>query len=348
MNESRLLDANINRAAEGLRVLEDIARFSFNQQELSAELRRLRHSLRDLFRGRESSLLAARNSAEDVGKTTSQQGRADQRSNLRDTVLANFKRVQEAARVLEEILKAQGEYAAGKRLEQLRFQAYELESRFLPLFRRTLPAGIYGILGEKFSLGRSNADVARQMTDAGVRIIQYREKLKDKSIRTIYEECLTIRRITQEAGALFIVNDHAAIALMVGADGMHQGQDDLPVSELRRIAPGLLIGCSTHSPQQAEQAVRDGADYIGVGPIFSTQTKEDVCAPVGLNYLDYVAKNVHIPFVAIGGIKRETLPQVLAHGAKTVCLVTEIIGAEDIGQRVREIQAIITFSGAQA
>jgi thiamine-phosphate pyrophosphorylase len=249
---------------------------------------------------------------------------------------------------LEEVLKAQGEYGAGKQLEQLRFTVYELESRFLPLFRRNLPAGIYGILGEKFSLGRSNADVAQQMTDAGVRIIQYREKLKDKSIRAIYEECLTIRRITAEAGALFIINDYAEIALMVGADGVHQGQDDLPVSELRRIAPGLLIGCSTHSPEQAEQAVRDGADYIGVGPIFSTQTKEDVCAPVGLNYLDYVAKNIHIPFVAIGGIKRETLPQVLAHGAKTVCLVTEIIGAEDIGQRVREIQAIITSSGEQA
>jgi thiamine-phosphate pyrophosphorylase len=341
MNESRLLDANINRAAEGLRVLEDIARFAFDRQELSAELRRLRHTVRGLFRGRESGLLAARNAANDVGKTTSGQSLSDQRSGLRDTAQANFKRAQEAARVLEEVLKAQGEYAAGKQLEQLRFQLYELESRFLPLFRRNLPAGIYGILGEKFSCGRSNADVARQMTDAGVRIIQYREKLKDKSIRAIYEECLSIRRITAEAGALFIINDYAEIALMVGADGVHQGQDDLPVSELRRIAPGLLIGCSTHSPEQAEQAVRDGADYIGVGPIFSTQTKEDVCAPVGLNYLDYAAKNVHIPFVAIGGIKRETLPQVLAHGAKTVCLVTEIIGAENIGQRVREIQQIM-------
>ncbi len=348
MNESRLLDANINRAAEGLRVLEDIARFAFDQQELSAELRSLRHTLRGLFKGQEDALLSSRDSADDVGKITSKQGCTDQRNSLRDTAQANFKRVQEAGRVIEEMLKTQGEYQDGKRVEQLRFTVYELESRFLPLFRRSLPAGIYGILGEKFSCGRSNADVARQMTDAGVRIIQYREKLKDKSIRAIYEECLTIRRITAEAGALFIINDYAEIALMVGADGVHQGQDDLPVSELRRIAPGLLIGCSTHSPEQAEQAVRDGADYIGVGPIFSTQTKEDVCAPVGLNYLDYVAKNVHIPFVAIGGIKRESLPQVLAHGAKTVCLVTEIIGAEDIGQRVKEIQAIITSSGEQA
>lgn len=349
MNEFRLLDANINRAAEGLRVLEDIARFGFDQQELSAALRRLRHAVRDLFKGQEDTLLAARNAAEDVGKRISEQNLSDQRSNLRDTVQANFKRVQEAARTVEEVLKAHGNYAAGKKIEQLRFQVYDLEASFLPLFRRKLlPRGIYGILGEKFSRGRSNPDVARQMTDAGVRIIQYREKLKEKSLRAIYEECLTIRRITAEAGALFIINDYAEIALMVGADGVHQGQDDLPLSELRRIAPGLIIGCSTHSPKQAEQAVLDGADYIGVGPIFNTQTKEDVCAPVGLNYLDYVAKNIHIPFVALGGIKRETVPLVVAHGATTVCLVTEIIGAEDIGKRIREIQNLIISSGEQA
>jgi thiamine-phosphate pyrophosphorylase len=246
---------------------------------------------------------------------------------------------------LEELLKAQGEYGAGKQMEQIRFAVYALESRFLPLFRRPLPAGIYGILGEKFSLGRSNVEVARQMVAAGVPILQYREKLTDKSIRSIYEECRAIRRITQDAGVLFIVNDFAEIALMVGADGIHQGQDDLPLSALRKIAPNLLIGCSTHAPEQAEQAVRDGADYIGVGPLFSTQTKEDVCAPVGLDYLDYVVQNIDLPFVAIGGIKRSNLPQVVKKGAKTLCLVTEIIGAEDIGQRIKEIQDIINSSG---
>lgn len=345
MNESRLLDANLNRAAEGLRVLEDIARFQFDNQQLSADLRSLRHNVRELFKGKENTLLAARNAGDDIGKITSNQDRADQRRSLRDTVQANCKRVQEAARVLEEVLKAQGAYHAGKQVEQLRFSVYELESRFLPLFRRTLPAGIYGILGEKFSLGRSNVETARQMAEAGVAVIQYREKLKDKSIRAIYEECAAIRQMTQDAGIPFIINDYADIALMVGADGIHQGQDDLPIRELRRIAPDMLLGCSTHSPEQARQAVADGADYIGVGPIFSTQTKEDVCAPVGLEYLDYAAKNLSIPFVAIGGIKRDNLPQVLAKGAKTVCLVTEIIGADDIGQRVREINEIINFSG---
>ncbi|MCG8638673.1 MAG: sulfur carrier protein ThiS adenylyltransferase ThiF, partial [Desulfobacterales bacterium] len=135
-----------------------------------------------------------------------------------------------------------------------------------------LPKGIYGILGEKFSNGQTNVQVARQMVDAGVAILQYREKLARKSRRQIYEECLEIRKITADAGVLFIVNDFLDVAVMVNADGIHQGQDDLPVKAVRKMAPDLMIGCSTHSPGQARSAVEDGADYIGVGPIFTTRT----------------------------------------------------------------------------
>lgn len=341
MNQNRLLDANINRSAEGLRVLEDIARFSLDNRKLSAAIRSLRHQVRDLFKGREHSLLSARDSAADVGQITSQQDTgSDQRNGLRDTVLSNFKRVQEASRSIEEILKTKGEYSTGKIVEELRFSVYELETELMSFFSRQLPAGIYGILGEKFSLGRSNVEVARQMVEAGVSVLQYREKLKYKNIKAIYEECLTIREITRDAGVPFIVNDYADIALMVEADGIHQGQDDIPIKALRKIAPDMILGCSTHSPEQAQQAIADGADYIGVGPIFTTQTKEDVCAAVGLGYLEYAAKNHDIPFVAIGGIKRNNLQQVLQRGAKTVCLVTEIIGAKDIKKRIQEIQEI--------
>ncbi|RUM38583.1 MAG: thiamine phosphate synthase [Desulfobulbus sp.] len=206
---------------------------------------------------------------------------------------------------------------------------------------RTLPEGIYGILGERFSLGRSNSEVARQMVDGGIDVLQYREKLTDKSLLEIYRECEEIRRITADAGVPFIVNDYADIALMVGADGIHQGQDDLPVAAVRRIAPDMLIGCSTHSPQQADKAVADGADYIGVGPIFSTRTKVDVCDAVGFGYLEHIVQNYTIPFVAIGGIKRDNLAEVMQRGAKTVCLVTEIIGAKDIADRIAEIRKIM-------
>ena len=341
MNELRLLDANINRSAEGLRVLEDIARFRFDHQKISSNIRSLRHQVRDLFKGRESRLLSSRDASHDVGVSNSLNGKTDARQDLKDTVLSNFKRVQEAFRSMEELLKTRGEYTAGKKIESLRFVIYSLEPEFLSFFVKTLPHGIYGILGEKFSLGRSNVDVARQMVDAGVDILQYREKLKDKSLKDIYRACRDIRKITRDAGVPFIINDYADIALMVGADGIHMGQDDLPVKAVRKIAPHMMIGCSTHSPAQAEKAIEDGADYIGVGPIFTTQTKEDVCDAVGFEYLEHVVDTHDIPFVAIGGIKHHNLTDVLSRGAKTVCLVTEIIGAINIGKRVKEIKNIL-------
>lgn len=202
------------------------------------------------------------------------------------------------------------------------------------------PAGLYGITAEKFSAGRSNIEVVRQMLAGGIRLIQYREKRPHKSFAEMLTECKAIRQLTREAGALFIVNDYPDIAQLVDADGVHVGQDDFPVPEVRRlIGQDKLIGLSTHGPEQAAAAVRDGADYIGVGPIFSTQTKDDVCAPVGLGYLDHVVRTCPLPFVAIGGIKEHNIGEVLAHGATTVCLVTEIVGAADIAASVRRLQA---------
>ncbi|MCA1792876.1 MAG: sulfur carrier protein ThiS adenylyltransferase ThiF, partial [Desulfobacteraceae bacterium] len=145
-----------------------------------------------------------------------------------------------------------------------------------------LPEGIYGILGEAFSLGRSNVEMAKLLVDSGIDILQYREKTGTKDRKTMLEECRLIRKITADAGVPFIVNDFLDIAMMTRADGVHIGQEDLPVAAVKKLAPRLLVGCSTHSPAQAARAVADGADYIGVGPIFATKTKEDVCDAVGL------------------------------------------------------------------
>lgn len=203
-----------------------------------------------------------------------------------------------------------------------------------------IPQGIYGITAEKFSKGRSNIEVVQQMIAGGIGIIQYREKRPHKSFAEMLSECQTIRALTREAGVLFIINDYADIAQLVDADGVHVGQDDFPVPEVRRlIGPHKLIGLSTHGPEQADAAIAAGADYIGVGPLYATQTKDDVCAPVGLEYLDYVVQHSPLPFVAIGGIKEHNLAQVMAHGAKTLCLVTEVVGSDDIAATVRRLQA---------
>jgi thiamine-phosphate pyrophosphorylase len=204
--------------------------------------------------------------------------------------------------------------------------------------KKQLPSGIYGITAEKFSNGRSNIEVVREMIRGGVSVIQYREKYAHKSIREIYAECREIRKITAENEVMFIVNDFVDIALLVDADGVHVGQDDLPVDAVRKLVGDKIIGLSTHSPEQAREALAIGADYIGVGPIFETRTKDDVCAPVGLDYLAYAAANVPIPFVAIGGIKAHNIDDVCRAGARSVCLVTEIVGAADIAATVRRLR----------
>ncbi len=203
-----------------------------------------------------------------------------------------------------------------------------------------LNTDIYGITAEEYSLGRSNIEVAAWMIEAGIRVIQYREK--EKSDRQKYQECLKIREMTREARVAFIVNDRVDLALLVDADGLHLGQDDLPPEAVRELAGGkMFIGLSTHSPAQAEAAVRLGVDYIGVGPIFATNTKKDVCNPVGLEYLEYVVKNISLPFVAIGGIKEHNIAEVYRRGAGCIALVTEIVGAPDIGAKVRSLRTAI-------
>ena len=203
-----------------------------------------------------------------------------------------------------------------------------------------LEADIYGITAEEYSMGRSNIEVVARMIEAGITVIQYREK--DKSDRLKYEECLKIREMTRVAGVTFIVNDRPDLALLVGADGLHLGQDDLPPQAVRKmVGEKMIVGLSTHSPAQAEAAIRLGVDYIGVGPIFATNTKKDMCAPVGLEYLDYVVKNIRLPFVALGGIKEHNIAEVYRRGARCIALVTEIVGAPDIGAKVRALRKAI-------
>ena len=180
-------------------------------------------------------------------------------------------------------------------------------------------------------------EVATALLASGVRILQYREKKRKGG--AMLEGCRLLRRLTREAGACFIVNDHIDIAMLVDADGVHVGQDDIPVPEVRRLLGAeKIIGLSTHSPEQALAAQACGADYIGVGPIFATQTKEDVCAPVGFEYLDWVVAHMELPFVAIGGIKEHNIGTVASHGAVWCALVCELVGAPDIAAKVQAVR----------
>lgn len=194
---------------------------------------------------------------------------------------------------------------------------------------------LYALTDSRLSRGRPLEEVADKLLSSGIHILQYREKRLPAG--KMLEECRMLREMTRKANACFIVNDHIDIAMLAGADGVHIGQDDLPVEEVRRlVGPDIIIGLSTHSPEQARAAA--GADYIGVGPIFATQTKEDVVDPVGFEYLDWVVANTDLPFVAIGGIKEHNIGEVAAHGAKCCALVSELVGAPDIAEKVRKLR----------
>jgi thiamine-phosphate pyrophosphorylase len=173
---------------------------------------------------------------------------------------------------------------------------------------------------------------------AGVKCVQYREK--EKSRKEIYEEAVKLRELTKEFDATFIVNDHADIALAVKADGVHLGQDDLPIKEARRII-GMkkIIGISTHSTEQAIDAEAGGADYIGFGPIFHTMTK-DAGEPKGTEMLREVKRHVRIPVVAIGGINLENLKSVFDSGADAVAVASAILSGDIANNTKLFVEAI--------
>lgn len=177
-------------------------------------------------------------------------------------------------------------------------------------------------------------ELCRAGLDGGARVIQLR--MKDASRRVALETAERLRGMTLAAGACLIVNDHADIAAAVGADGVHLGQDDLPIEEARRVVgEQCLIGISTHSPEQAVDARQRGADYIGFGPVFPTATK-DAGPAKGLDQLKDVAALVRIPVVAIGGITRANVAEVMAAGAYAPAIISDIAGAPDMKAAVRE------------
>lgn len=339
----RIVDANVNRVSEGIRVLEDVARLHLADPLLCRDLRHLRHRVRQATADLALRCLAARSAETDVGLAVSQE-QANERPSLSALVAANFKRVEEGLRVLEETLSLL-RHEAATQCESLRFQVYALEAGFTSRLRphrtaRLFDTDLYGITAEEHSAGRNNLEVVREMLAAGINIIQYRDKRK--SLAAKYRECVELRRLTQETGAALIVNDHPDLALMVAADGVHLGQDDYPIEAVRElVGEDMLIGVSTHSPAQAFDAVTRGADYLGVGPLFATTTKGLPVHPVGLTYLDWVVANVDLPFVALGGITASNVAEVARHGARVVAMIREIVGAKDIRAKVREIREIM-------
>jgi thiamine-phosphate pyrophosphorylase len=334
----RILDAAANRAREGLRVLEDYVRFSLDDRHLTRLLKNWRHRLAAILSTFDSQgLVSSRDTPRDVG-TTIKTRREGVRETLRDVVTANFKRAQEATRTLEEYGKLLAS-ALGRQFEELRYDLYTIEKGVLITSasrERLADRSLYVLVSSELCPHGSGPVIAAALA-GGAGVIQVREK--KMSDRELMAYGKLVREWTARAEALFVMNDRPDLAVLTSADGVHVGQEELSVREARRIVgPSRLVGVSTHTLEQARQAVLDGADYIGVGPVFSSTTKS-FSHLAGLELVRQVAAEITLPVYAIGGIGIENLDEVLSAGARRIAVSGAICGAEDPANVARLLRA---------
>jgi thiamine-phosphate pyrophosphorylase len=198
---------------------------------------------------------------------------------------------------------------------------------------------IYPVTCERLSNGRSNLEVLEGLIEGGAKIVQLREK--ELGTRDFLRLAEIFRERTAKARMLLIINDRVDIAIAVGADGVHLGQEDLPLPQARKMAPDLLIGASSHNLEEALRAQNEGADYVNIGPIFPTRTKAGVEHFLGPQAISQIAPRLRIPFTVMGGIKDANIEQVLREGAGKVAVVTAITQAPDIAKAVRFFREMI-------
>ena len=344
----RIIDANLNRSSEGLRVLEDIARFLLNDVELRQRLRTLRHDLAQETKSLSVRLLSQRDSEHDVGHppSSTEKELAVETTSLQellDLVTANAKRVEESLRVVEELAKLPdlNSMLNSARFGQARFALYTLErdliSRISRRDKMERVVGLYVILDRQFLVGRNELDVAGQIIEGGARIIQLRDKQSKK--RELLPVAQKLRELCSQADVLFIMNDYLDLATAVDADGLHVGQEDLPLPVIRRELPiDKIVGCSVTTLPQATKAQAEGTDYIAVGSIFPTATK-DGATVVGVDMLKELKRTVSTPLVAIGGINQNNIGEVVSAGAYAVAVISAVLGEKDIKGAVQKLIA---------
>ena len=324
----RIVDAAANRASEGLRTVEDFARFILEDRFLTESLKTLRHDLQSVLSQLSmNDRLAARAVTSDCGITISTATEL-QRENTSAVVQAAAGRVQESLRSIEEYGKTIDGFGF-QQIEAIRYRAYTLLAAvqsWQQNQQRLQDAVLYLLMPTSSSLEKFQQSVD-QFYATGVDVIQLRDKQCDD--RTLYQFAKSAAEIARRRQKLFIVNDRCDIALAVNASGVHLGQDELPIEDARRLLGSeRLIGISTHNVEQVAEAVLKGADYIGCGPTFPSETKSfDSFA--GLAFLEQVAEAHSLPAFAIGGIQSSNLDQVLATGIKRVAVAGAILNAHD-------------------
>lgn len=340
----RILDASANRAGEGLRCLEEFARFVLDDAAATLQLKSLRHELAEAIgRFSRDAMLGARDTGGDVGTTITRSSEFS-RSGFADVVAAATARTGQSLRVLEEYGKTIDADAAAA-IERIRYQCYtvfaELERRSIAQGhldnekrQRLAEAHLY-VLVDSTESESSFARSVQSLFQQGVDIVQLRDH--DVDDRTLISRARLGTEIARNCSGLFIVNDRADLALASDADGVHVGQDELPANVARQIVgPDRLVGVSTHSIAQAQSAVAEGADYIGCGPIFPGRTKS-FDQYVGTQLLTEVSAQIGLPSFAIGGIDLSNVREVVRAGFDRIAVTGVVRDADDPTAVIRQL-----------
>lgn len=337
----RILDAALNRAKEGLRVVEDHARMVLNDRHLTELLKQLRHDLTAATTGLDPhQMIAQRDTQHDVG-TEIETGSEFRRDDPASVVHANLARLQQSLRTIEEYAKPVAA-PVSRAVEKIRYRSYTIEKAIVTvlLSSQSLRSARLCVLVDACGDEARFARLAESLVAAGADLLQLRDKRPDD--RTLIARGEALSAACQGSSTRWIMNDRADIALAAGAHGVHLGQSDLPVAAARRIlGPAKIIGVSTHSMEQARAAVLEGANYIGVGPVFASPTKSfDQLAGTGL--VRGVAEGISLPAFAVGGITASNLHQVLEAGMQRIAVSSAVHSAGNPAAAVRQLKALLS------
>jgi len=332
----RIADANINRITEGLRVCEDVYRYSFDNALIQSSLKSLRHRFSVIID--RTPLISSRDSLNDVG-LDSKGDREFDRTSLKDLSAANIKRAEEGLRVLEEVYKIENPDISSK-MKQFRYELYDIEKKALNAFEiKKLEKGLYLVMTNPLQGYEKIAELAVR---ACIPAIQLRHK-KD-SDRKLMEISISIRKITEGSKTLFFINDRLDIAKLCNADGVHLGQDDVDSRMARDfLGDDFLIGLSTHNLKQVEDAQNKPVDYIGFGPVWATDSKETPDPVTGTVMLEEAVRMSEIPVVAIGGICRANIHELKGIGFNNIAVIRAV---QDMADPYEEMRYLNSFQEA--
>ena len=320
----QIIDANLDRAREGLRVIEDWSRFGLGDEKYVERIKNFRQVL---GKNHLEIYKQSRNFIDDKCKGLTHKEQIN-RKTPEQIISSNAGRVQEALRVIEEFSRVHNNKLS-KIASEIRYEIYTLEIELLSLskcknYEKILKENnLYVITDQKENL----LEIVEHLLIAGVKIIQHR--FKKGTDKDHLKEAIQIKNLCKRYNSLFIINDRVDIALASNADGIHLGQDDLDLKNARKLLGySKIIGISANNKIDISNAINDGCDYIGIGPVFDTSTKKGK-KPLGIEKIKILTKDLNIPWFAIGGITTKKIPILKSHGFKKVALVSQLMNSED-------------------